>query len=361
MSTPITTLTPVPATAERQSSRFSFFVLILGIGFLALTLFPLWRPLLLAGVLAAFVGKTHNKLAIVVRWRWLSSLLITLAVTLAILLPIAALVAIAIDQGGEAFAEVRMRLAPERVQVVLARLPKFVKPLALQGLAAVQEASGGGPGALKSSSSHLMRWMGGSLGLLTSLATQAAVMIIALYFLLLDGRRLASWLVRAFPLPEIQTRSALGDFRRSARSALGGNLGTAAAQGGVATIGYLIAGAPQAVFFGLLTFFTSFFPAVGSAMVALPLAAWLAFDGHTAAAIFLALYAVFVVGLVDNVLRPILTRGTDEAHSGLVFFSILGSLTLLGPIGLIAGPLSVSVFVTLHKVWNQQTYGTDGV
>ncbi|MDZ4697677.1 MAG: AI-2E family transporter [Deltaproteobacteria bacterium] len=361
MSSPPTTHTPIPAAAERQSNRFAFFALILAIALFVLMLFPLWRPLLLASVLAAFVGKTHNKIALVVRWRWLSSLLVTLGVTMAILLPIAALVAIAIDQGGDAWAELRMRLTPEHMKDTLESLPSFIRPLALQGFAAIQEATGGSQGVLKSNTSQIMKWMGGSLGLLTNLVTQAAVMIIALYFLLLDSRRLASWLVRAFPLPEVQTRTALGDFRRSARAALGGNLGTAAAQALVATIGYLIAGAPQAVFFGLLTFFTSFFPAVGSAMVALPLAAWLAFDGHTASAIFLALWAVLVVGLVDNLLRPMLTRGNDEAHSGLVFFAILGSLSLLGPIGLVAGPLTVSAFVTLHKVWNQQTFETTDV
>jgi predicted PurR-regulated permease PerM len=173
------------------------------------------------------------------------------------------------------------------------------------------------------------------------------MMLIAFFFLLTDGHRLLAWVEYASPLRDGQTRELIDEFRHTSRSILTSLLATALVQGAAATAGYYIARVPQALFFGVITFFAAFIPSVGTAVVALPLAGLLLLLGHKWAALFLAAWALVVVGLVDNVVKPILiSRGGGVHLNGVVvFFSLVGGIAIFGAIGLIAGPL-VATFLT---------------
>jgi len=179
---------------------------------------------------------------------------------------------------------------------------------------------------------------------------QLAMMLIAFFFLLRDGRGLVGWLERTSPLPEGRVRAILGELRTVARSVLGANFITAATQSGVATVGFLIARAPSPVFFGLLTLITAMIPSVGSALITLPVAGLMLLTGHRWAALFLAIWGLFVVGLIDNLLRPILIKGgAAHLHGALVFFSLIGALAAFGAIGLFVGPLVLTLFLATAR------------
>ena len=121
-------------------------------------------------------------------------------------------------------------------------------------------------------------------------------------------------------------------------------------KGVVATAGYLIARVPQPIFFGLLTFLAAFIPSVGTSIVMLPIAAVLLLTGHVAAGVFLAAWAILVTGTIDNVLKPLLARGGADIHGGLVFFAMIGGLVMYGTLGLLVGPLAVSLLLALLRV-----------
>jgi predicted PurR-regulated permease PerM len=132
---------------------------------------------------------------------------------------------------------------------------------------------------------------------------------------------------------------------------------SAAIQGVVGVIGYLIAGVPQPVFFGLLTFVAAFVPLVGTALVSVPLAAALFLLGRTGAAIFLLVWSIVALGLVDNVVKPMLLKGAMRIHGAMVFFSLVGGLLLFGPVGVVAGPLSVTFLLTMIRVGQRDFAG----
>jgi predicted PurR-regulated permease PerM len=71
--------------------------------------------------------------------------------------------------------------------------------------------------------------------------------------------------------------------------------------------------------------------------------------GHPWASLFLALWAVLVVGLLDNFMRPMLIRGGSPLHSALVFFSLIGAMTVFGAIGLLVGPLALAFFLAVVR------------
>jgi len=171
-------------------------------------------------------------------------------------------------------------------------------------------------------------------------------LLIAFYFLLLDGRRLVAWLASVSPVPE-ETMGIATQLARASRSVLSSLFLTALVQSGAAIVGYLIAGVPQPIFFGLLTFLAAFIPSVGTSIVALPLALLLLVLGHPWAALFLAIWALAVVGLIDNVVKPLLIKGGMQINAAVLFFALIGGLGMFGAIGLIVGPLAVSLFVAL--------------
>ena len=191
--------------------------------------------------------------------------------------------------------------------------------------------------------------LSGTLGVLGKFGFQLAMMLIAFFFLLRDGGRLVDWLAESSPLGQ-RTRELLSELRAVARSVLGANFITGAVQAVVATIGFYIGRAPSPIFFGLLTLFSSLIPSVGSALVTLPVAVLVLLLGHKWAALFLAIWALVVVGLIDNLLRPWLIRGGAQLHGALVFFSLIGAIGAVGAVGLFLGPLILTFFLAAVRI-----------
>ena len=310
-------------------------------------IWPLWRPLLVAAVLAGVLSPLYEKaVARMGGRRSLGAALFTAATVVLILIPFALLVMIAIHEALDAVTLVRHTVASEGVEGLIAKAPDWIEGW-LHGIeeqlpsqidrARTQFAAGG-------------RWalgaVSGALAVLGRLGFKLAMMLIAFFFLLRDGRRLIDWLAGATPLPPERVRHLMREFRKVARSVLGANFITGAVQAVIATIGYFIAGAPSPIFFGLLTLFASLIPSVGTALVTLPVAGLMLLLGHSWAALFLAGWALLVVGLIDNLLRPLLIRGGVRLHGALIFFSLIGAMGTFGAIGLFLGPLALVFFLT---------------
>jgi predicted PurR-regulated permease PerM len=184
-------------------------------------------------------------------------------------------------------------------------------------------------------------------------ALHATFMLIALFFLLVRGDELVTWLDEVSPLARGQTRELLAAFKRVSYAVIVSTLITGAVQALAALVGYLIARVPNPVFFALMTFFFAFIPAIGAGVVCVAAAALLFLTGHPYLAIFLALWGIFVVGLVDNVVKPLLIRRGMELHGAVVFFALVGGLAAFGAIGLLVGPLVVSFFLALVRMYHR--------
>jgi predicted PurR-regulated permease PerM len=326
---------------------------------LLLTALALWlawtvvRPfagvLFLAAVSAVALAPLHQWLAARLRGRsGVAAGLIVLAATLALGGPVTGLAAMvvqqaiaglnwllqALDSQGAAALVERLPLAlQEPVRDLLVRVPR--------GAAEVQrlltEEMGG----------RAVATIGGLLRATGTAVTRFILFLVALFFLLADGDRLVAWLRQMLPLP-VGRAAALFAFLRSVTLAvLVSTLATAGIQAVLALVGYLVAGVPSALFFGVLTFFTALIPAVGTALVWVPLALLQLATGHTAAAIFLAAWGVGVVGMVDNVVKPLLIRRGVAFPTGVVFFALIGGLAAFGPVGLVAGPLVAAFLVAV--------------
>ena len=174
-----------------------------------------------------------------------------------------------------------------------------------------------------------------------------AITLVTLFCFYLDGERLVAQARAMAPvfLP-YASEGFVDRLGASIRAVVFGLLGTAIIQGTLAGIGFAVAGTGVPVALGALTALASFIP-MGTALVWVPAAIWLAVSGDKLSALGLSLWGGLVVSTADNWLRPLFISGTAKIPFLLVFFGVLGGLAAFGVLGLFLGPVLLSVSFTL--------------
>ncbi len=185
--------------------------------------------------------------------------------------------------------------------------------------------------------------LGGVIGLMT------------MYYVLIEWPRLPVRLERILPLDPRHTRALVIEFRDVGRSALIGTIATAAVQGVLGGVGYAICGIPHSITWGLLTALVSLIPAIGTALIWIPMGLYLIFTGHTGAGIAELVWGgVMVVGVSDYVIRPRLVGGKGEGHPLLMLIGLLGGIEVFSLPGLIIGPVVMSLFVAVLRIYERE-------
>lgn len=342
--------------SERAARRFFLALLFGSIGLLAFVLFPLAEALFMAAVLAGALWPLNVRLARKIRnKRQLAAGILTGAVVVLLVTPVVGLSAFLI---GEATAGVKFITSTIRSEGVTGLIDRAPGPLKTLGQEVLKRVPVDDPDA--SIGSQVTEQGGKAAGVVAStlsaggsLVFQIAMMLIALFFLLAEGEQLIAWLDEALPLRAGQTRELLSEFRRVSYAVLMSTVITSAVQAAAALAGYLIARVPHPIFFTVVTFFVAFIPAVGAGSVCLTAAALLFVTGHSWAALFLGIWGIVVVGLVDNAVKPLLIKGGVEMDGAVVFFSLIGGLAAFGATGLLLGPLVVSGFLALMRMYRR--------
>jgi len=186
-----------------------------------------------------------------------------------------------------------------------------------------------------------------------SLVIGLVIMIVALYYFLLDGSKMINTVMRLSPLDNRYEWQLIEEFDRTSRAVVLAAVVSAVVQGILAGIGYYLAGLEIIFILTVLTMLLAMVPFVGAAAVWIPCSIWLLWEGHTTAAILLALYGLLVVSLVDNIIKPAILHGRSNLHPLLALLSVLGGVKALGPIGIFVGPMAVTflhaLLVMVHK------------
>ncbi len=172
------------------------------------------------------------------------------------------------------------------------------------------------------------------------------VMLYLLFFLIRDGRELVAKIRRAMPLSDNKKRRLFSKFTRVVRATVKGNIVVAATQGFLGGVIFAILGIPGSLLWGVLMAFLSLLPAVGAGLIWTPVAIYFLLQGMIVQSVILTLYGVLVIGLVDNILRPILVGKDTKMPDYLVLISTLGGLALFGLNGFVIGPLIAALFMS---------------
>ncbi len=353
-------LVPPDAQQPVRRMRVTFAVLfLLALGLALYVMWPFRAPLLLAAVLASVLQAPFRALTRLVRGRRAVAGAVTTLTLLVLLIgPLAAIIAFAAGQVIKGLAFVRDQLGIENVaQLRHGELSPRAQELLDHVLGVVHitraqladlahrasTAAEGGVSKIVASSGRA--------------TFHTAIMLIAFYFLLVEGSRIADYLRRVSPLEARQTRDLLDEFRAVSRASILGTTIAALFQAVTATLGYFITGVPHAFFFGLCTLVASFIPVVGTLIVWIPAVAFLWLAGSHAMAIVLTVWClVFVVG-AEHIGKPIVLRyvlgGQQEMHTGIVFLALLGGLEMFGLIGLVLGPLVFAFLLAMLRIYER--------
>ena len=183
------------------------------------------------------------------------------------------------------------------------------------------------------------------------------LMLYLLFFFLRDGPKMLDGLVRALPLGDDRERHLLERFAEVSRATIKGTLVVGIAQGAIGGIAFWMLGISGAVLWGVVMALLSILPAVGPALVWVPAAIFLFVTGRIVAGIVLILIGVLVIGLVDNLLRPVLVGRDTRMPDYLILLSTLGGLTAFGLAGIVIGPIIAAFFLSCWEMAPEEFEG----
>lgn len=177
------------------------------------------------------------------------------------------------------------------------------------------------------------------------------LILVLMYFCFRDGEKFLRWFFDVLPMESLHAQEVAGRAYDMVTAVIRGALLTAFMQGALALIGYLIAGVPLALFFGVLTGFSALIPVVGAGLIWLPVGLF-TFMQDPVWGTFVMVWGFFLVSLIDNLLKPIFIGSKTRMPILLIFCAMIGGANVYGVTGFIIGPILVSVllaFITIFR------------
>lgn len=178
-----------------------------------------------------------------------------------------------------------------------------------------------------------------------------SVMFVSMFFFFKDGKKILDYIINIIPFSNDSIERILKQFEISVNSIIRGMILTAFIQGVVAMFGFYIAGLSSPALLGLFVMLSALIPFIGTATVSVPVIIYCYFTKPFVIFIFVFIWSFFIVGLVDNFIRPILIGNFARMPVGLVFLGIIGGVKSFGPVGFFIGPIFIAVFLTLIDIY----------
>ncbi|RGP42107.1 UPF0118 membrane protein [Altererythrobacter insulae] len=166
-----------------------------------------------------------------------------------------------------------------------------------------------------------------------------------LYFLLRDGKQIARRIMHDVPMQDSVVQRLAQRFVGIVRATIKGSVVVGLVQGTLGAITFWIVGLPSVVLFGMVMAIASLLPAVGSGLVWVPAAIWLLATGAIWEGLFVIFSGVVIIGMADNILRPILVGRDTGIPDWIILITTLGGISVMGLAGVVLGPLVAGLFL----------------
>lgn len=244
------------------------------------------------------------------------------------------------------------------VDVIETQTPRLEKLLSQVGMTPQRMKSDLGNFAVNTARAIADRLLGYTQNAI-AFSAQFFLMLYVLFFFLRDGRQIMRSVMNTLPLGNRWERILIERFSSVARATLKGTLIVAIVQGTMGGLAFAILGIEGAMFWGVVMTLLSILPIGGSGIVWAPAAIMLATQGLWGKAIALVIVGAFGIGLIDNVLRPILVGRDTKMPDYLVLLATLGGLGWFGLSGFVLGPVIAALFLTFWEAAGRDYGGAD--
>ena len=344
-----------PWANRRALHHWVFVALVVAVSLVfAWILAPFYEAIVWAAILAVLFAPMQRRLsARLGERRSLAAAVSLVVIVLMVILPLTLIAASFVREARTAYA--MFQAGELEISAFLERLRDFLpgwatrqlEELGLTDLRGVREQVGAG----LARAGQFLAKRSLAIGENTFLVVlNVFVMLYLLFYLLRDGGGLARRLRDAIPLqPELQGLLA-GKFAEVVRATIKGSVVVAIVQGTLGGLIFWILGIHAALLWGVIMAVLALLPVVGPGLVWAPAALYFLVTGAYWQGIVLVAFGVLVIGLVDNILRPILVGKSTRMPDYLVLVSTLGGISVFGVSGLVTGPLVAALFIVVWEV-----------
>lgn len=341
------------ALTTKQTRFFSVLFLIAAL-MLGWVLWPFWQLLILAFLLAAVFNPIYRKLT---RWLspWLAAILTCALIVLIVFVPLFFCIGSLSQEAANLF-----QLGKD--SEVLLKIQDFMQNNTL--VLRFQETMAGYGFPFKAPDmTNLLTGFSKTVGLfvynqasawaanIMSFVLQFCILIVVAYFILIEMDNLLAFILRLSPLPDDHNQRLVDKFTRIAGVILIGNGLSCIIQGSLCGIFFAILGVKAPVLWGLIMGTLAFIPILGIGLVLLPTAVIFLLIGHLGTAIVTLVFYVILHYTVELLLKPKFVGSQLKMHALLVLLAIFGGISLFGVLGIVYGPLIVSLFFTLCEMY----------
>lgn len=312
---------------------------------------PFIDEILISAVLVSIFYKSYESLVKVFRgWKHIAALVMCLLIVLVVIFPFVNFVVYAAERSVEGY-----------TQIVA-----YVNNANFDGLAnhsLIQKAGrlGLNSASLKDVLIDVVKMMNdwlvqGATTLIkgtTNFFVSVVLILLTMFFFFVDGQRMLEKFMYWTPLPNKYDKQLFSKFKDVSQSTMISTFVTAIAQGLVGALGFFVIGLP-AFFPGIAMAFLSILPYFGTGIIWFPTVIYLLVIGKIWQAIFLAIWGVAVIGMIDNLIRAYIIKGKAQVHPIFLIFSILGGIALFGFWGVVFGPLIISLAITILHIYEME-------
>ncbi len=348
----------MPSGMPERRRRDLLIPLLLALALILILAFWVFQPFLLdfsvAACMALLLGPVQKRLSAALGGRpTLAASVLVLVSTVLILVPVLTSLFLLARQAALFLEWVRTQplVGPEELQRSWEQLPQRYPGLKawiawLQ--AQVNPVLSGGLAQVAGRANGLLQNV---LGRVTHAAVDLGFFLLMLFFLLRDGARLRSELRPVSPFSEEQERLIFEHLDRTIKGALQAVVVVPVLQGILAGIGFMLFGVPSPFVWGTAVILAATVPLLGSPLAWVPACVYLLVQGRTGPALGLLVFCGVVVSGSDNVIKPLLLRGTARIHPLLGFLSIVGGVLAFGVFGFLIGPVVLSLVLSAIRIY----------
>ncbi|HAS80509.1 MAG: hypothetical protein UR25_C0001G0112 [Candidatus Nomurabacteria bacterium GW2011_GWE1_32_28] len=324
-----------------------FFFLILFITFIGsfLILSPFWIVLVLGASFAIVLHPIHKWLTQKHIPNWLSSFLIVFFFTILICGPLFGIGIIVFNQSQDLYITITNS---GNVAPFIDSIDNSINKILPQGISF----------DINQKVSDFLYFLSNNIAKIfsTTLTTMLSffLMLLSIFYFLKDGTEWKKSLINLSPLSNTDDQKIISRLFLTIKGVITGSIFIAIIQGILMGFGLAVFGVPTPALWGVLAAIVSLVPTVGTALISVPSVIFLFSTGHTLEAIGLAIWSTFLVAMIDNLLAPFIFGKKINIPPFLILFSVLGGIALLGPVGILIGPLSISLLYTLISIYKNE-------
>ncbi|MEM1026421.1 MAG: AI-2E family transporter [Myxococcota bacterium] len=348
---------PGPKRGQALAPRLFLVLFLASIASVIYLFRPYITDLILSLLLVALTQHSHQRLTVRLGYRrWLASFVVTSLIVVVILLPTTFVVTSLSREAANVYENTRSSFSLSKVEGFL-----MGESWTAQNIRSTSEMLGyeltqaNLQQALTEAASRIAAVLYEQVNLLLTNVLAAVlhfvIIVVTVFYLFVDGARLKAWLFRLSPLPEEQEELLAEKFSAVGRAIMVGNGIGSILQGVLGGVAMWAVGLPSPVLWGTVMAVFAFLPVVGISVVVIPATAYLLLVDRIGAAIIFFAFCGLQALMMENIVKTRLIGSSIQTHDLVIFMSIVGGLGAFGILGLLYGPLLVTLFLTMCELF----------